>query len=110
MQYTIDLKITYKQLTALNQIWSYLDFLDPTKAENRAIISMARKLAEKLTKKQITLQFKDFDPNKIHTIKLEYYQAYFFEILARKSIHVFPYGYEKTVIQNITNIIHQKLA
>ena len=110
MRYTIELKITYKQLTALNKIWDYLDFLDSTKAENRAIISMARKLAEKFSKKQITLQFKGYDPDKTYTIKLEYYQAYFFEILARKSLHVFPFGYEKTVIQNISNIIHQKLA
>lgn len=110
MHYTIKLKITYQQLVAINQVWAYLDFLDGTKPENRAIISMARKLAEKLTKKQISMQFKEHKKDKKYTISFEYYQAYFFETLIRKSISVFPEGYEKQVLQNIANELHQKIA
>ena len=110
MQYTIDIKLTFRQLVALNHIWPYLDFLDSSEPENRAIISMARNLAKKLCKKEITLQFTDYKETKIHTITWEYYQAYFFQILARKSLHVFPLGYEKSVIETVVNVIHQKIA
>lgn len=110
MHYTIKLKLKYQQIEAINQVWSYLDFLDDSKPENRAIISMARKLAEKLTKKQITIQFKDHKKDKEYTISFEYYQAYFFEILIRKSISVFPDGYEKQVLQNTADELNQKLA
>ena len=109
MQYVLKLKITYEQLTALNQVWSYLDFLDETKPENKAIISMARKLAEKLTKKQVAMQFKERKKDKKYTLSFEYYQAYFFEILLRRSLGIFPEGYEQVVIHNIANELHQQL-
>ena len=108
--YSLKLKVTYGELNALNQVWGYLEFLDESKPENRAIISMARKLAEKLTKKQIAMQFKEQRKSKKHTISFEYYQAYFFEILLRRSLHVFPEGYTHRTIHNIANELNQKLA
>ena len=108
--YILKLKITQGELKALNQVWGYLEFLDESKPENRAIISMARKLAEKLTKKQIAIQFKEKKKGEKYTISLEYYQAYFFELLLRRSLQVFPEGFVYRTIHNIANELNQKLA
>jgi len=109
MHYVLKLKITYEQLVTLNQVWGYLDFLDETKPENRAIISMARKLAEKLTKKQVSMQFKERKKDKKYTLSFEYYQAYFFELLLRRSLPIFPEVYEQVVIHKMANELHQQL-
>ncbi|WP_136464926.1 hypothetical protein [Flagellimonas onchidii] len=109
MNHVLKLRITYGQLAALNQVWGYLDFLDETEPENRAIISMARKLAEKLVKKQVSMQFGEQKKDKRHTLSFEYYQAYFFEMLLRRSLNVFPEGYGQTVIHNIANELHRQL-
>ncbi len=110
MENNIKLKITKTQLVAINKIWNYVDFIDDTTAEGKAIVSMAKKLAVKFSKKYATIRFKVDKASKQYSISLEYFEGYFLELLIRRCLEVFPYGYEKQVIQNIADFLNQKLA
>lgn len=74
----IKLKLKYKELCALNEIWAHIDEHKPTKAMDKAMLSMMQDLSMKFQRKQLELQFK-YDDSKEYSIKLKSYEAWFLE-------------------------------
>tara|TARA_B110001450_G_C17459237_1_gene415457 strand:- start:392 stop:724 length:333 start_codon:yes stop_codon:yes gene_type:complete len=106
----IKITLTVNQLSAVNSIWRYVAVLDTTNPETRVLVSISNYLAEKLIKKQLSMQF----GNKTKTIiTLDYYKAYFLEKMIRTVLENMPTAYanyEGRQLINLAGELNQKLA
>ena len=108
----IKIKLTRDQLNAINTLWSHIPFMDTSTKEMRVLVSISNHLANKLVKRQLTLQFS----NKAKTtISLDYHKAYFLEQIIQTILPSVPttfmgLEYEKQQLQQLAAELNQKLA
>lgn len=105
----IKLSVNYHHLVALNQVWAAIEFISTDSPKNRAVISMANRLANRLLKKEMDLLY-GTKKEKQHSINLKYYEAYFLEILMHKALQIIHLEYTRSVLQKIADELNQQLA
>lgn len=105
MQITI--KITFKQLTYLNDCFAEMEKPLHSDRASRIAENILQNLHKKLLKKTIS----KLDCPGSFKLTLEYYEAHFLEqYLLHKIKEVFKYGYPYHAIQSVINDLNQKLA
>lgn len=105
----IELKLSYNQLKALNAGLLFLSIMKPKKDIDKCMVSTIYKISIKLEKKELTLKH-SYTIKKTYSIKLEFFEAYFLEMFFRSINNLMPFGYDRSVVENISNQLNQKLA
>ena len=106
----IKITLTASQLSAVNTIWQLIPQTDIGTHETRVLVSISNHLAEKFMKKQMTLQFSGKTKT---TISLEYYKAYFLEIIIWTVVENMPAintNYQQQQLINLAGDLNQKMT
>lgn len=105
----IKIQFSFLRLAAINTAWNFIDEFPVKNTHDKAMLSLIQKIAVKFQKKQISLQYSNWE-GKAYNKSLDYDEAYFLEIFFRKIYNLYEFGYERNVIQNMSDILNQKLA
>lgn len=103
----ITIKITFNQLTYLNDCFAEMEKPKNTDRASRIAENILQNLHKKLLKKTIS----KIGCSKDFPLKLEYYEAHFLEqYLLHKIKEVFKHGHPYYAIQSVINDLNQQLA